>query len=1216
MEQPLPDYPAEVSRTGKQRFAKLYIADEKRLTTKLSAAIGLNTGQRFKIGDNAVLWANKVRSMTRRSGVIDAFLQEYGLSTKEGIILMRLSEALIRTPDFATARQLMRDKLSAGDWTHHTGSSPATLINATTFGLRFSAAWVEATGGTRAKRLATKLGDRALHLAVVRGIGIMAAHFVLGSSIAEATAKVDSSSMGKSLYSFDMLGEAACTNADAEHYFSAYKKAIEHLSSLAGSNASVETAHGLSVKLSALHPRYEYNKRRSCVPALLYKVKALAVIAKRAGIGLTIDAEESHRLELSLQIFTALLHDPELDGWHGLGIVIQAYQRRATATIQFVVDAANAAQRKIAVRLVKGAYWDSEIKRAQEIGLESYPVFTRKENTDISYLACAAQLLAAGPTIFAQFATHNAHTAAAILEIAGEHRCFEFQRLHGMGEALHDEIRRDTGIMSRVYAPVGNHKELLPYLVRRLLENGANSSFVNQLMNSKIEIEDIVRDPIAIGEHNGFTANIAIPAPRALFDGVRLSAMGIDLTQSLSAQNAEQNLSALSDQPACSIINGVQLDRVKSADIEKAITASRLSDWQSGFTAQQRANCLKDAANLIESRMQLFMALCVNEAAKTLSDAVAEIREAVDFCRYYADQAIGLRMVERAPLGVVACISPWNFPLAIFMGQVTAALAAGNGVIAKPAEQTPLVAITVVKLLHEAGVPHDALHLVIGGGGVGEMLIGNTEIDAVCFTGSTSTAKTIAAKRADIGRADSVLIAETGGINAMIVDSTALLEQAVRDVVASAFQSAGQRCSACRLVCVQEDIAEDFERMLAGAIATLETGDQAALATDVGPIIDQAAHQKISDYIDVARKSFRVIGEAPQADPRANGHFIRPIAFAMDHINALKQEIFGPVLHMVRFSADQMSETVDAINALGYGLTLGIHSRIDGRIRAIAQQAKVGNIYVNRNQIGALVGVQPFGGEGLSGTGPKAGGPHYLLRLSRKNDIAAPLDRIKKTLLPYNPDPNLEIAAIISKSRFIQKNWASCDQLATVKALARAFCDIEFLTASAAESLLALQTPSLLPGPTGEENTLCLVPRGVLLCCGGNTPEILIRQVLIALATGNSALILSSPDTAAIEALAMQICGQMTDIKIPIAIVTRTDLAGCINADIDGIVADGGSRPMLAKALAIRQGAIIPCLSVHDDPERYFHERTLSIDTTAAGGNASLLAMQAEKADL
>jgi RHH-type proline utilization regulon transcriptional repressor/proline dehydrogenase/delta 1-pyrroline-5-carboxylate dehydrogenase len=1208
------------------RLGALYTADEAALTKSLALALQLNAAQRTHISERAGKWVSKVRAETHRTGVIDAFLQEYGLSTNEGIILMRLSEALIRTPDFATAQELMRDKLGAGEWNIHAGSSPATLINAATTGLRFSAAWIAATGGSAAARLAAKLGDRVLYAAVVRGMRIMAGHFVLGKSIADAVQRAESAEKKGVLHSFDMLGEAATTERDAQNYYDAYAGAVRYLAGFVGDNATVATAHGLSVKLSALHPRYEYAKRASCVPALIDKISALALIAKEAGVGLTLDAEEADRLELSLHIFTALLNDPRFVGWDGLGIVVQAYQRRATATIEIVVDAAKAANRQIAIRLVKGAYWDAEIKRAQELGIESYPVFTRKENTDISYLACAAQLLNAGPLIFPQFATHNAHTAAAIIEMAQGRDRLEFQRLHGMGEALHNEIVRETGIRSRVYAPVGNHKELLPYLVRRLLENGANSSFVNQLMNPEIEVDEIVRDPIVIAQDHGFSAHPAIPAPRDLFGGERQSALGIDLTQSSTAKNAETSTAFERNSVATSLVSGaaagsaampvyspadssLEVGRVVAAtntDINNAIAAAKQSRWHVDTTPQMRADCLLRVATLLEERMRYFMALCVAEAGKTLPDAVAEIREAVDFCRYYAGQAVSPRMAQRLPLGVVACVSPWNFPLAIFLGQVTAALAAGNTVVAKPAVQTPLIAHAAVTLLHEAGVPVDALHLIIGGGDVGGALVGNSGVDSVCFTGSTATAKRIASARADVGRADSVLIAETGGINAMIIDSTALLEQAVGDVVSSAFQSAGQRCSACRLVCIQEDIADDFETMLAGAIALLELGNPALLVTDVGPIIDQDARRRIAAYVEAARVKFRVIGEAPSNADLPHGHFIQPIALGVNSISDVSDEIFGPVLHVVRFAADDIHSVVDQINALGYGLTLGVHSRIDARIKSIVAQAKVGNLYVNRNQIGAVVGVQPFGGEGLSGTGPKAGGPHYLLRLSQtKAGKAAQCIDEKSTAAATgksaDPESMRKLSLLIATSRKAQKKWVKAERLAISNAIAG--------TAFSVDALVALHNTSALPGPTGEENSLQLVPRGVLLCCGGDDPDVLHRQIAIAIASGCAVLAVAAPE---IERVVIDAQAILVAADIPSTLITTIDagdVGSALHSDIDGVVADGSLRGPLAKLLTRRTGAIIPLLSSTDDPERYFHERTLTIDTTAAGGNASLLAM-------
>jgi RHH-type transcriptional regulator, proline utilization regulon repressor / proline dehydrogenase / delta 1-pyrroline-5-carboxylate dehydrogenase len=1155
-------------------LSALYICDEQSLVTSLAKKSSLSTDTRANISAKAANWVEQVRAEAQNSGMIDAFLQEYGLSTQEGIILMRLSEALIRTPDFTTAQALMRDKLVGGAWAEHAGRSPSILINSATSGLRLTAAWISASGGKGAANLAAKLGDRVLHAAVVRGMGVMAEHFVLGSSIENAVNKSVANTSSDDLYSFDMLGEGAITEADAENYFNAYAHAVRHLAEHAKPSARAATSNGISVKLSALHPRYEYAKRAECVPFLVERLRNLALIARESGVGLTLDAEETDRLELSLIIFEKLLALPELDGWDGLGIVIQAYQRRATAAIEAVLEMASKANRRIAVRLVKGAYWDMEIKRAQEMGLESYPVFTRKEHTDISYLACARKLLSAGAAVYPQFATHNAHSAAAIIAMADGSKDLEFQRLHGMGEPLHDVISQETGIRTRVYAPVGGHKELLPYLVRRLLENGANSSFVNQLLNPDIDIDEIVRDPISVAQEHKFAPNSAIPIPRDMFSGSRLSALGMDLAQSTIA--AQMNGIKLLNIPIAvtSLVNGkaVGADPVEirnpacpgqvigtaqyalPSDIDTAIKSANTSDWANLSTPQMRSECLLRAADLIEADMAALMALCVAEAGKTLPDAVAELREAVDFCRYYAAQAVKPTIENRKALGVVACISPWNFPFAIFIGQVTAALAVGNCVIAKPAVQTPLIAYAAVQILHRAGIPADALHLIIGGPETGAQVVGHKDVSAVCFTGSTATAKRIAKSRADIGRADSVLIAETGGINAMIVDSTALLEQVVRDVVDSAFQSAGQRCSACRLICVQDDIADEFEKMLSGAMQLLHLGDPVMLSTDIGPIIDADAQSRIADYIAQSRQKFRVIGEAQSAE--IDGNFITPIAFAIKKIADLTQEIFGPVLHVIRYSGDATNELVDEINALGFGLTLGVHSRIDSRVQEIAARAKIGNIYVNRNQIGAVVGVQPFGGEGLSGTGPKAGGPHYLMRLSQGSSSA--------------PAPSQNMPALL-------------------EAYQNYFAEIN--------------VKMDLPGPTGEQNSLSLVPRGQLIL-GGNL-EHLPAQICACIASGNCGII---PTEFRDQATELQ---KQLDLKGSSPIThSNLSFSQLLSIEIQGVIIDGQNRDDVANLLANRTGAIIPLLSINDDRERYYHERTLTIDTTAAGGNASLLAMQ------
>lgn len=1226
--QPMPQAP---SPAPSEAISALYLADEAALASRLAGDITFDATTTNAVQMQAGKWVAQVRASAGRSGIIDAFLQEYGLSSEEGILLMRLSEALIRTPDFATARTLMRDKLGAGRWAQHKGGSPAMLINAATLSLSLSALWIKSSGGTGAARLAARLGDKVLHAAVERGMGIMAEHFVLGATIEHATARADTDGR----YSYDMLGEAASTAADAERYFAAYSHAARHLASLASTGTRIADAPGLSVKLSALHPRYAWAQRDACLPLLLARLQALCATSKAANIGLTIDAEESDRLELSLIIFEALLNDPALAGWDGLGLVVQAYQRRAGAVIDHVVAHARAAGRRIAIRLVKGAYWDAEIKRAQVMGLASYPVFTAKEHTDISYLACARKLLAATDVVYPQFATHNAHSAAAIATIARPDQPIEFQRLHGMGEQLHAAIARDTGRHSRVYAPVGGHKDLLPYLVRRLLENGANSSFVHQLMNPDVDMANIIRHPVDLAAARGFSPNPDIPAPRDLFSGKRLSAAGLDLTQAIVAAQAQsiclpedmkRAAPMLGDSapPSLAQVNAGQPVRnpadstriighviqASPADVERAIAAAQNFVAGNSLVPAARHAMLMRMAELLEQNMPGLMALCVAEAGKTLPNAVDEVREAVDFCRYYAQQCLTERIATRAPLGIVACISPWNFPLAIFIGQVAAVLAGGNAVIAKPAPQTPLIAAEAMRLLRAAGVPAEAAQLLPGGGDIGARLAASPAIDALCFTGSTATALAIATARANAGRAAAPLIAETGGINAMIVDSTALLEQAVRDVVSSAFQSAGQRCSACRIVCVQDDIADDFCTMLAGAMAELRLGDPAHLSTDIGPLIDAGAHGRITDYIATMRASHPVVGEAglgEQSIP-VHGHFVRPIAFAVDGVGAVEREVFGPVLHVVRYAAQGLEDLVKAINALGYGLTLGLHTRIDTRVDKVIGCAHVGNIYVNRNQIGAVVGVQPFGGEGLSGTGPKAGGPHYLLRLTQ--GALAASDRQPVTIPLASTAPAPAVLRAIATARAAAGN-------ANIKAVRQEIarlCAAGVLPHSTAlEAMLAVPLCHPLPGPTGEENSLSLVARGVLLAIDNNQPERLVEAALLALASGNAVLLCSTGDgnTAARAAIGcaplVALCAQGVVTPAMMALVEPAHLHTLISRHVDGVIA-GNDFASFVCAAGAGGGRIVPRLAPGEEPERYFHERTLTINTTAAGGNTALLA--------
>lgn len=1086
------------------RLAAAYVESEPASVKRAIDGTRLSAFDRAEISEIAETLIEQVRDGSRNLSTVDAFLQEFSLSSEQGVLLMRLAESLIRTPDTRTATLLLRDKLAAGQWRTHLGARHV-LVKLGTLGLLLCKTWIGATGGVEANSLIAKLGDRVMLSAVRQAVGILGKHFVLGTSIEDALKRADQTQTHGQTYSFDMLGEAALTEADAERYFHAYKTALLALAQRTAPGTSLHDSPSLSVKLSALHPRYEYAKRETCVPALADRMLELAAIAKDANLGLTIDAEEAERLETSLLVFEQLLASPATEDWDGLGLVIQAYQRRALPVIDWVVEALEKHHRKITVRLVKGAYWDGEIKRAQELGLADYPVFTRKAHTDANYLACARQLLDCPDLIYPQFATHNAHSAAAVLLMVGDRDDFEFQRLHGMSDDLHRALHRDQGVRIRTYAPVGRHKELLPYLVRRLLENGANNSFVNQLLDPDTPIGALIRDPLLDTEASGGAPHPKIHAPCDHFNGARLAASGLDLTQSKTVREVDQ-LARATYPP---IAESAQ------ADLDRAMAASRVSDWPT-YAAKDRAEILRRMADFLERDKLSLMSLCASEAGKTWRDADAEVREAIDFLRYYANQAERPDIQALTPLGTVACISPWNFPLAIFLGQVSAALAVGNTVIAKPAEQTPAIAQAAATLFYEAGLPRDALHLIFGGGTIGSALSRAPDVQGICFTGSTQTANMIHRALVSTGRGETPLIAETGGLNAMLVDSTALLEQAVQDVVDSAFQSAGQRCSACRIVCVQADIADNFMDMLAGAIFELDVGDPSRIDTDTGPVIDAPSKARIVAHIDAFKKRFRVIAEAssPLIEDQT---FVAPIAFEVDQVSDVKQEVFGPVLHVVRYAPERFEQVVDEVNALGYGLTMGLHSRIDARVEHVTCRARVGNLYVNRNQIGAVVGVQPFGGQGLSGTGPKAGGPNYLPRLCQPVIEDRPLPRPQ----PVN-----------------------------------------------------------LPGPTGETNRLLLEPRGRLLCLGGDSAEALARQCAKAEATGNQVVVLSTP--------------------------SEEDII--MASEIDGLVADGAIRALAAKALARRDGAILPLLSADDPASRFCVEKTVTINTTAAGGNATLLA--------
>jgi RHH-type proline utilization regulon transcriptional repressor/proline dehydrogenase/delta 1-pyrroline-5-carboxylate dehydrogenase len=963
-----------------------------------------------------------IRAKASRFGGIDDFLQEYALSTNEGLALMVLAEALLRVPGDETADRLIEDKLGRSDFLHHETRSHTPLVTASAWALGIAARVIapNETPESVVTSLARRLGLPTVRTAARQAMRLLGSHFVLGETIDQALDRANSSQGRLFRYSFDMLGEGARTSADAARYMQSYSAAIEAIGRAAG-NAALPERPGISVKLSALHPRYEEISRERVLRELVPDVIDLARKAKAFDLNFTIDAEEADRLDLSMAVIARVVADPSLHGWDGFGLAIQAYQKRAEAVIGFIADVAESHARRLMVRLVKGAYWDTEIKRAQERGLDDYPVFTRKAMTDLNYLACARRMLALRPRIFPQFATHNAMTVAHIVHAAGGGAGYEFQRLHGMGDALYASLREQhAGIACRTYAPVGRHRDLLAYLVRRLLENGANSSFVSVAADPEVPIEQLVLSEAEIVGEAKAARHPNIARPRDLYGPTRRNSAGVEFGHYASLRALRDQVAQASTPPATAapIIDGrdiggtsrtlaspfdpkVAAGQLVEADIaiaDRAIAAAALGfvGWAT-TPAVQRARALRRAADLIEARRGRLIHLLAVEAGKTIDDAIAEVREAADFCRYYAaegEKLIGAALdlpgptgetnsLSIRPRGVFAAISPWNFPLAIFVGQIAAALMAGNAVVAKPAEQTPLIGAEAVRLLHEAGISPTALQFVPGDGVVGAHIVKVPAIAGVVFTGSYETARAINIALAHRDGPIVPLIAETGGINAMLVDSTALPEQVADDVLSSAFRSAGQRCSALRLLCLQDDVADAMIEMVVGAARELRLGDPRDIATHIGPVIDGEAKARLDEHIRRMKASARVhyAGAAPQA-----GNFVAPHVFELPSVEALDEEVFGPILHVVRYRAEDLDNVLQAIGQSGYGLTFGLHSRI-GDLADRVRRLPVGNIYINRNMIGAVVGVQPFGGCGLSGTGPKAGGPHYLARFATEQTI-------------------------------------------------------------------------------------------------------------------------------------------------------------------------------------------------------------------------------------
>ncbi len=1184
--------------------------------------------------------ADKLRHQkgaTGRAGMVQSLLQEFSLSSHEGVALMCLAEALLRIPDKPTRDALIRDKISNGNWQSHLGRSPSLFVNAATWGLLFTGRLVsthnESNLSSSLNRIIGKGGEPLIRKGVDMAMRLMGEQFVTGETIAEALANARKLEEKGFRYSYDMLGEAALTAGDAKAYLLSYQQAI-HAIGKASNGRGIYEGPGISIKLSALHPRYSRAQYERVMEELYPILKSLTLLARSYDIGINIDAEEADRLELSLDMLEKLCFEPELEGWNGIGFVIQAYMKRCPFVIDELIDLAQRSRRRLMIRLVKGAYWDSEIKRAQMEGLEGYPVYTRKVYTDISYLACARKLLAVPSLIYPQFATHNAHTLAAIYQLAGNNYYpgqYEFQCLHGMGEPLYEQVvgKVADGKLNRpcrIYAPVGTHETLLAYLVRRLLENGANTSFVNRIADTSLPIDELVADPVSAVEKLGVSEGAIglphpkIPLPRDLYGDNRVNSAGLDMANEHRLASLSSALLSSAAQPCLAepmidgeagagelrdILNpaapGDRVGQVREAT-EQEVSVALDAAVNSGpiwfaTPPQERAAILERAAQIMEGQMQQLLGILVREAGKTYNNAIAEVREAVDFLYYYAGMVRDdFDNETHRPLGPVVCISPWNFPLAIFTGQIAAALAAGNSVLAKPAEQTPLIAAQAVQILLDAGVPPGVLQLLPGQGEtVGAQLTGDVRVRGVMFTGSTAVATLL--QRNLAGRLDQhgrpvPLIAETGGMNAMIVDSSALTEQVVIDIVASAFDSAGQRCSALRLLCIQEDVADHTLKMLRGAMAECRMGNPERFSTDIGPVIDAEAKANIDRHIQVMRNKGFTVYQAVQDNPQDSkewnsGTFVKPTLIELGQVSDLDKEIFGPVLHVVRFTRNNLPQLVEQINASGYGLTLGVHTRIDETIAQVTANARVGNLYVNRNMVGAVVGVQPFGGEGLSGTGPKAGGPLYLYRLLAhrpdsalrltfdRQDAERPADStLRQSLLA----PHLALS-----------NWAK--DKPELAELCQHYGD-----------LAQAGVVRLLPGPTGERNTFSLLPRDQVLCLADNEQDALIQLAAVT-SVGSKAL--WQDDELHRTLLA----------SLPDAVKARITLArDPLAAEFDAVIYHGDADQLrtLCEQIAAREGAIVSVQGFARGEtnlllERLLIERSLSVNTAAAGGNASLM---------
>jgi RHH-type transcriptional regulator, proline utilization regulon repressor / proline dehydrogenase / delta 1-pyrroline-5-carboxylate dehydrogenase len=1187
---------------------------------------------------------------TGKAGLVQGLLQEFALSSQEGVALMCLAEALLRIPDNETRDALIRDKISHGQWEAHLGQSPFLFVNAAIWGLLLTGKLVATHStlslGATLRKIIGRGGEPLIRRGVDMAMRMMGEQFVTGETIAKALGNARAREAQGFRYSYDMLGEAAVTDEDAQKYFKAYQNAIQSIG-IASAGRGIYEGPGISIKLSALHSRYSRAQRSRVMDELYPRLLSLAEQACRLQIGLNIDAEEADRLDMSLDLLERLCFEPGLKAWNGIGFVIQAYQKRCPLLIDWLLDLAHRSQHRLMIRLVKGAYWDSEIKRAQVDGLEDYPVYTRKAYTDIAYVVCAKKLLASPEAFYPQFATHNAQTLASIHTLAGRDFYagqYEFQCLHGMGEALYEQV---VGTIAegklarpcRIYAPVGPHETLLAYLVRRLLENGANTSFVNRIANEQIPLAELTEDPLKhIEDMAAREGTLGAPHPRITLPlklyPDRENSQGLDLSddtillsieEAIQASRAKQYrarpllgdrdhksdviaphlqdkaLDKMARQATQAILNPADLHDtvgcVQDASSEEVAAALICANDYAPVWAQvapvERARTLRRAAQMLQEQRLALMALLIREAGKTRSNAISEIREAIDFLRYYAAQAEqNFDNANYLPLGAVVCISPWNFPLAIFTGQIAAVLATGNVALAKPAEQTPLIAFEMVRILHDCGVPLGALQLLPGPGEtVGAALVSDFRVQGVVFTGSTEVAKilqrTLSSRLLANGQAIP-LIAETGGQNCMLVDSSALIEQVSQDVLSSAFDSAGQRCSALRVLCVQEDIADQLIGMIKGAIQEWTLGCPEELSTDIGPLIDAPAKQNIEAHLsEMQAKGAKVW--ASSFAPSNNGHFLPPHIIEIDSLSVLKREVFGPVLHILRYARKSLDELLAQINGLGYGLTFGVHTRIDETITKVCATVEAGNVYVNRNIVGAVVGVQPFGGEGLSGTGPKAGGPLYLLRLLRQRPDRA-LDLLSEGAELTKAIANSALTELreFAKSRAFDAVVNYCDEAKPLSGFSEE-----------------------LPGPTGEANRYCLLPRQAIACIVENqlglssesVEETWLCQLACVLAAGSQA-VWPSMQQALRASLPVSLAQKITLARDPLADETS----------IDAVLFSGGAEEQVKTLtrLANRPGPIIGLSKVslmsREMPlERLIVERSISVNTAAAGGNAGLM---------